>query len=242
MTRCSTAESGALALFHYDELPPADRQAVASHVARCESCRAALDDLRTIGRVLTPAPAQPQQGWAAFMAHLEARLDALQGGTPSRGGRMRLAWLAAAAALALAVGGGSLLVFRARSGVTPDATVATRPSEAALASAGGQLLDRSRLVVFGLLAQDATSSSGDDWSYERELAGDLWADARLLRQAAASHGMAPLADTLGDLELVLLETAFSEPSDGALARVQDLIRARDLRLKLETMRPSAAVP
>ena len=75
---------------------------------------------------------------------------------------------------------------------------------------------------------------GEDWAYERGLASDLLNDTRLYRLAAEQRGMKQIAGVMGDLELVLLQTSLADvPDRAALARIQRLIRKRNLVTKIE---------
>lgn len=106
---------------------------------------------------------------------------------------------------------------------------------AALAAASQQHLERSKLVLLGLTAKDANVVSPEEWTYERELASTLLGDTRLYRMAAEDRGMDTLAGVLRDLELVLIETSFTESDRQALGQIQRLIRKRDLIEKMEVV-------
>jgi hypothetical protein len=122
----------------------------------------------------------------------------------------------------------------------PVAASTTRPadrsSNRALAELSEQHLERSKLVVLGLVARDPEHTDAKDWAYERDLAGSLLEDTRLYRRAAQEHGLSNIAHVMGDLETVLLETSMSDHADAAsLERVQRLIRKRDLVVKMQVV-------
>jgi hypothetical protein len=74
-TTCEHVESGAVELYFYDELPVSTRAEMASHVARCRHCAAALEDLKVIRTALSTRPdvCAPMSGdWSDFMERLDA--------------------------------------------------------------------------------------------------------------------------------------------------------------------------
>ena len=106
--------------------------------------------------------------------------------------------------------------------------------EAAFAALSEQHFERSKLVVLGLANKDPHAAREADWAYERGLATNLLSDTRLYRLAAEERGLKALADVMGDLEIVLLQTSLADaPDDGALERIQRLIHKRDLVTKMD---------
>ena len=109
-----------------------------------------------------------------------------------------------------------------------------RRVEAAFASLSEQHFERSKLVVLGIANKDARAASQADWAFERELASSLLTDTRLYRMAAEERGMKTLADVMGDLEIVLLQTSLAGTPDAeSLEQIQRLIRKRDLVTKMD---------
>ncbi len=89
-----------------DELPPAEREALQSHLSECVECRTRLDALRALKHAVARLPSREQPP-GAIRAHIEAlRFD-----QPKRGA-WRPMTLAAVAALALVVGGVSFIRSR----------------------------------------------------------------------------------------------------------------------------------
>jgi hypothetical protein len=115
--------------------------------------------------------------------------------------------------------------------------------DVALTELSEQHFERSKLVVLGLATKDPVDSPGVNWDYERELAGSLLSDTRLYRHAAEERGMTKLADVMRDLELVLLQTSMSDSPDAeSLARLQRLIRRRDLITKMDVVKTTGLLP
>jgi hypothetical protein len=256
---CAVQAAGTIELYFYGELPQGDRAAVQAHIGGCAECRQALDDLSVIRAALAGRPdvATPPGGdWSGFMGRLEAAIAAERSSVataPASGTapvRRPLAPYLALAAMLTLVTAGAIGVLQQRS-AAPQTDVEHRPAPApapaperaavrpaslttgpdpALVAVSGQHFERSKLVVLGLTTK---TGGGDDWSYERGLASSLLSDTRLYRLAAEERGMQPLADVMGDLELVLLQASMAdEPTEASLHQLQRLIQRRDLLTKM----------
>ena len=257
---CHLQAGGAIELYFYGELPPAERVEVQAHIAQCAECRAALDDLSVIRAALAVRPdvATPPGGdWSGFMTRLNTRIAddgqvetiAAPANVIAISWRRRVAPYLAAAAVLVLVTISAVVLLKQQDAATPgdtrDTIAQSEPvaapvvhavdssadSDRALASVSDQHFKRSKLVVLGLATKDAHQA---DWEYERELAGSLLNDTRLYRLAAEERGMQSLAGVMRDLELVLLQTSMSQQKDaGSLEQLQRLIRRRDLITKME---------
>lgn len=259
---CHRVESGEIELYFYGELDAAVRLALEPHVASCGECRRALEDLAVIRSALASRPAisaPPAGDWSGFMRRLDAAIHfeqqvkqvAAAAAAPPR----RFAWatparLAMAAVLTLAVTSAAYVAYSvSRSAGRPTEVVSTARVEApsaaavpdplptpekAFAALSEQHFERSKLVVLGLANKDPRRVSQADWEYERQLASSLLSDTRLYRMAAEERGMKTIANVMGDLELVLLQTAFAGPSGREdLEQIQRLIQKRDLVTKMD---------
>ncbi len=141
MTACGRQQSGDIELYFYDELEPAERSDMESHLRTCAECRGAFDELSTIRSALAARPlvdAPPGGDWTEFMRRLDAAVrvarqgaEAVRGrawpglGVPAgRGNRSATyaPYLATAALLTLVTSG---LVFVARSEPRPAPSPAT---------------------------------------------------------------------------------------------------------------------
>jgi hypothetical protein len=256
--KCDLQAAGTIELYFYGELQERERVAVRAHLSGCAECRAALEDLSVIRAALARRPdvATPPGGdWSGFMRRLDATIAAERSRvdpaktavvTPLR--RQLAPYLALAATLALVTI--AVITVLNRRHVSDPTTAVTVPAEPAaeaapavlhasltttgpdpgLLAVSGQHFERSKLVVLGLVTK---SGRQDDWAYERGLASSLLDDTRLYRQAAEERGMQPLADVMGDLELVLLQTSMADqPTEASLHQLQRLIRRRDLLTKM----------
>ena len=239
MTRCDRSLGPEVDLYFYEELASAERAAFETHLAGCRDCRDAVDDLAAIRQALDPRVITAPAGgdWRPFMTRLAARLDRLA--PPRRAFATTVAILAMAATLIIGVLAGAIWERR-RSAPAPGAAGGTAAivdgRDVALASSSSQHVDRSLVVLLGLLNKEADAPVVDDWKDEQKLAASLLPDTRLYRLAAEERGLTHLADTLDDLELVLLQASVGDGHDReTLMRLQRLIRKRDLLMKIETL-------
>jgi hypothetical protein len=239
---CDRSASGAIELYFYDELPPAERLETERHLSGCASCQAVLDDLSAIEGALASArvvEAPPGEDWSRFMRRLRHATGS-ERRVPSA--RWALSGLVAAAALVAFVVAAVSFAMRS-TGPAPPAVVAEAPAVAVtagdadgFAALGEEHLQRSKLVVLGLAAKDPSRATSADWMYERSLAASLLTDTRMYRMAAEDRGLRPMADVMRDLELVLLQASFTDARDPAsLAEIQRLIQKRDLVGKMDVV-------
>jgi len=260
--------SGTIELYFYGELSPAERDACESHLAACELCRCALDELATIREALAARPAvsaPPNGDWSAFMSRLDRALEDEQSSSrprlsapakrPAFEHGSYAGYLAIAALLAL-VTMSVLFVMRSRSpegangttraeGQAPAGPIAADPEgeRQAFAELSEEHFKRSKLVVLGLATKDAGRATSRDWNYERELASTLLPDTRMYRLAAEDRGLESLAGVMSDLEVVLLQTSLTDEADAAsLAQIQRLIQKRDLLEKMDVVNHLGLAP
>lgn len=219
----------AVELYFYDELPAEERDGFESHLTGCAACRASLADLRAIGEALgdRAAGAVPIGGWRAFMARLDARMEAMP---PARGG-WRAPWLQMAAAVTLVAAGaiGGWTLSRVTPAEPAAPALAGPAMDRAIADAGGSGLARARVVLAGL----AQKEDGAEWSLERRMAATLLPEVRLIRQVATDRGRGDLTDILIDVETLLLQASYTESDDAeTLARLRSMIDRRDVLTRL----------
>ena len=110
MIECSNGDvRDALPDYLHDRLDPARRAEVESHLATCAACRAELSLLRDLRATMRRAPVVDVAAIAAAISPRRA----------TTGRTWVTGWRAAAAVAAIAVGGTSIAVLRARAPVAP---------------------------------------------------------------------------------------------------------------------------
>jgi hypothetical protein len=248
-----------MVLHYYGET--GDRRSTDAHLAECEPCRRAFDELSAVLQAMTGADV-PERGesygaevWARIQPKLEENLSRRGSGWRARlhenlsgSGLLTLfTWPRLAAAGALA----TLLVAAFLAGrYYPTPAAPTAPAAPATASATptptavrerillvavGEHLDRSQMVLAELTNRDATAPA--DISAEQDWARDLVASNRLYRQAATRDGNTAMAGVLDELERVLVDIAngpaTASPAD--LEQLRDRLEAQGIVFKVRVL-------
>jgi Putative zinc-finger len=164
MTRCGVQGTGAIELYFYDELAPAERASIEQHVWQCAECAQALEELRVIRAALAARPdvSSPASGdWSGFMTRLESAIarqshpgSLVRRSPKGEGGGGYAAYLAMAALLAL---------------VTVSVTIALRSRQTLPAPTNASADDRVRLKADATensvrLKADATENQNADFA------------------------------------------------------------------------------
>jgi hypothetical protein len=242
-----------LVAFAFDDVESGTRAALNAHLDACAECRLALVEIRATldatAHLDVPErdEAYGEQVWTAIAPRLNeptaARVEsARERATPVRFALRPAVWLAAAAALLLAVG--AYWLGRHDAGFAPAVEQAARtaparePSdirERVVLAALGEHLDRTERTLVELV--NAGGDGRVDISAEQAWARDLLDANRLYRQAAAGpsgDGNVALAGILAELEPVLLEIANSPSrlTSDEFEAMRDRIEARSLVFKV----------
>jgi hypothetical protein len=233
-----------LILHFYGETDRVDKARVVSHLAACDECRRADQQLRRVMTLVdTASPVEAPPGFERIAwARLEPALDA-----PRRTWRSifwfpQWALAGGVAALVLAAfvagrfSGGEPAGETSTSGPTATASpVVADLAERVLNAEVGDHLDRTQMMLVEL-ANAGTDESGV-FAAEQQRASDLVAANRLIRQSVEQSGDAAVADVLEDLERLLLEIAnapATAPSD-ELSDLQSRISAEDLLFRVRVI-------
>ncbi len=240
-----------LVLYYYRETE--DRQAMAEHLAACDTCRAGYQGLEGVLAAMSAArvPERTEAYESDVWQRLRPRLA-------ERAGSRWSAWLeprrwalaGAMAALVLA----AFLAGRfwprhepAAVGGQVAQAVSSQVRERILLVAVGDHLERSQMVLIELA--NTRSEGMVDISAEQESARDLVSANRLYRQTAARAGEVGLASVLDELERVLLEIEHS-PSELSAAELNTMrqrmeaqgilfkVRVVGSRVKQQASRPA----
>ncbi|MBI2214762.1 MAG: hypothetical protein HYU52_14040 [Acidobacteria bacterium] len=210
---------------------------LASHLASCEECRTAMDDLgRTLDSIDDPGPELPADYEEVLWNRLRWKLANRR--------RTRDRWLATAAALVLlSIGVLAGRLFQSSRNVeTAQAPGSARPThtspQATLATAAvtGQVERTERLLVE---VSNLDSGTGD-LRHETRAAERLLATNRVYRAVARDAGATELAALLEDIEPILIELAHggSDLDASELEVLQQRIESRQLLFKLRVFSSS----
>jgi hypothetical protein len=233
-----------LILHFYGETDRADEARVVSHLAACDACRRADQQLRRVMTLVdTASPVEAPPGFErTAWARLEPALD------PNRRTWKSIFWLpqwalaGGVAALVLAAfvagrfSGGEPAAVPPTSGPLATASpVVADIAERVLNAEVGDHLDRTQMMLAELA--NAGTDQADVFAVEQQRASDLVAVNRLIRQSVEQSGDAAVADVLEDLERLLLEIAnapANAPSD-ELTDLQSRITAEDLLFRVRVI-------
>jgi hypothetical protein len=222
-----------LTLVYFEEAGLPERD----HLASCAECTQNyrqlahfLDAMRNLP-VPDKAPEWEQRLWTALSPRVSENLHRRRSGFRY--------WLLApvlAGLLALAFVAGMYTQHRV---AKDNRTFSATGRERVLLIALGDHLDRSQIVLAELV--NAPEGKTADISNERQLAGELLGENRLLRQTSLRHGDTANAAVLDELERVLLDVAHSpnEVSAGELDEIRDRIEAQGLLFKVRVISTNA---
>ena len=214
-----------LILFHYGAevyREPAERRAVAAHLAACSGCRSSYESLqRVLAAVETmPVPERAESYGSEVWSRLRPRLESAPGKAKLSG----WSWWFAPQRWALAGGFAALLIVAFLVGrITKEPAVTAgipqQVRERILMVAVGDHLERSQMVLVELA--NMPLSGKVDISSEQRMASELVGANRLYRQTALNAGEAGMASVLDQLERVLVEVANS-PSEVSSKQLESL--------------------
>jgi hypothetical protein len=233
-----------LILHFYGETDRADEARVGSHLAACDECRRADQQLRRVMTLVgTASPVEAPPGFERIAwARLEPTLDANRRTWKSIFWLPQWALASGVAALVLAAFVAGRFSGGESAGVTPTSgpratasPVVADLAERVLNAEVGDHLDRTQMMLAEFA--NAGADQADIFAVEQHRASDLVAVNRLIRQSVEQSGDAAVADVLEDLERLLLEIAnapVNAPSD-ELTDLQSRITAEDLLFRVRVI-------
>lgn len=210
----SHVEEDTLILYYYGESE--DQESVERHLRACTRCRGELDalvrDLADIGSI-----AAPERGEDYGARVWDAIAPRLRRHPPRRG------WLVAAAALLVA---GTFLVGRWSIRGTESPGIDVR--ESILLVALDEHLSRSEVLLLEVV-------NADESDLGRRAARELVRESRLYRQTARRVGDVATAETLDELERLLLDVSHgATPAETLESRIEE----QDLLFKIRVLQAS----
>ncbi len=236
-------------LIGYREGEPTEREEITMHLADCGDCRKELERIDAVLTALDALPVEDpgtdygrqvwrqivprlgeKQGWSWNSLFADGRLAGWF--APRR-------WAAVGAVAVLVVAAfvaGRLTKHPATGTNAPDAA---RVRERVLVVAVGEHLGRSEMVLVELSNTEPKDGKQKavNIGAEQRRAEDLLEENRLYRQTALQEGDAALANTLDELERVLLDVANSpeEISAAQLETLQKRIEAHGILFKVRVV-------
>ena len=229
-------------LFAYREGEAKGREAVAAHLKECAECRAELARLEEVFAALNSMPV-PDPGedygsrvWRQVAPRLPERRTRWWEGLFTA---QRLAVAGAMAALVVAA-----FYFGRITKPTPrdfaDADPAGKVRERVLVVAVGEHLGKSEMVLVEISNAQPPENSKKmiNISAEQKRAENLVEENRLYRQTAMKSGDNAMANTLDELERVLMDVANSpdEVTPAQFEAIQKRIAERGILLKVRVVR------
>ena len=244
----------------YDELSSDEKKAFQAHLNTCPGCAQAYAQLASTLQVMDrrQRPEPEEVFWTGYWDRLRDRMDAQESAPqqeawwkrwiPGMAPAPRWAFRAAAAAALIVLG-----VFIGKLTFTPSSPRARnvvhkgRPSAefAALRSRTDQYLERSKVLLLGLINLDTDSeeTSGLSLQKHREVSQNLVQEAGFLKQGLSdARAEQRLIELVGDLEVILLQIANLE-EENDLSTVEMVRSGVDrkgvlFKINLEEMRRS----
>jgi hypothetical protein len=227
-------------LIAYHDGESRECQHFASHLNECEACRHEMARIEAVFAALdtmpVPDPGEdfPSRVWRQISPHLpEKRLSGWQ----TAFGPRRLVALAAMAAVVLFAFFLGRYTKKSAPG-TGEIADAGKVRERVLVVAVGDHLGRSEMVLMEFAnAEPQKGQKLVNISAEQKRAEDLLEENRLYRQTARRDGDALMANTLEELEPILLDIANSpgEITPAQFEAIQKRIAAKGILLKVRVV-------
>jgi hypothetical protein len=236
-------------LIAYRDGETAQREGVTTHLAECEECR---KELERIGAVLALLDALPvpnpgedygQRVWQRIAPQLPEKKarwrDFFLGGPGKTRWLEPRRWVAVGSVAVLVIA--AFVAGRLTKRPAPLATAAeaAHVRERVLIVAVGEHLGRSEMVLVELSNAEPRNSKQKQINIgaEQRRAENLLEENRLYRQTALQEGDAALANTLDELERVLLDVANGpeEVTPVQLEMLQKRIEARGILFKVRVV-------
>ncbi len=207
----------------FGEIAAEHEQELQAHLQTCAACRAALVELQSVLHALgkPAAPQMPEHFWTGYWDRLRERMA--HEAPPQNSwlerwrARFNVAWspayrLVAATALVL------LGIFIGRF-IQPQTqqTVAQQPAlqynveeVAAISQRTANVLDRSKILLLGVVNEDYGAASVEDVMRQRKVSRELLTEVRSLQTVLPNSPDRRLLQLVEQLELVLMQIAALE--------------------------------
>jgi hypothetical protein len=207
------------------------------HLASCGDCRGRFEELSDLLQMVIPPPVPKRSEEYGAEVWNRIRASLPEKGRARRWWILPPRWAAAVAIAALVIVAFVLGRYsRPQSPVTNTKISGSELRNKVLLVAVGDHLDRSQILLLELT--HASGSGQIDISQQQRRAADLAATNRLYRQTAKEAGDTDIANTLDELERVLLEVGHQpdEVSHTELEQIQQRIQAQGILFKIRVIR------
>ncbi len=236
----------------FGDLRAADEQKLQAHLADCAKCRAALAKMQQVLSAMGAPirPEMPEHFWEGYWHRLVARMEKDERAAPEPAlAPSRLwNWLRAAwhehplfVPLARTAGIWALLIVGVMVGhywwpqqETAQITSRTKVEAQPVQARAEQWLERSKILLIGVVNEDFSESAQSDFSQQRQVSRSLVTEARALRREIDPAANRQLLQLMSQLELILLQIANLEAEHdlSAVDLVRDGIARDGLLLKI----------
>ena len=208
------------------------------HLASCVECRRQFEEVAALLQTVVPPPVPRRSEDYGTEVWNRIRAALPEPKPPRAWWRVSPRWATAAAIAALVI----VAFGVGRYSSPPQPSVITAKDSGSelrskvLLVAVGDHLDRTQMLLLELA--HASGSGEIDISEQQQRAADLAATNRLYRQTARQVGDVDIANTLDELERVLLEVGHQPDKVTAaeLEQIQDRIRSEGILFKIRVIR------
>jgi len=238
----------------FGDLSAADEPKLQAHLTACAQCQNFLAEMENVlGKLGAPSrPEMSEHFWEGYWYRLTQRLEKDERIAPIRrsvfAGAMewlREKWIAqplliplarTAGILALLVGGVIIGHYWWPSNQNAPQQFARSPSPQVqvLDARAEQWLDRSKILLLGVVNEDLSAAAQPDFSHQRLVSRDLLTEARILNRELDPVANRQLIQLMTQLELILLQIANLEVEHNlsSVELVRDGIARDGLLLKI----------
>jgi len=238
----------------FGDLRAAEESKLQAHLDECRNCRNFLVEMEDVlGKIGTPQrPERSEHFWESYWQRLVQRLEKAERGAPAQDsvfGRiaewLREKWLAhplfvplarTAGILGLLVGGVVIGHYWWPQGGSSEQQIAqlTPPAIPVAQARAEQWLERSKILLIGLVNEDLSGEAKPDFSHQRLVSRTLLTEARALNRELDPAADRQMLQLMTQLELILLQIANLETEHdlSAVELVRDGIAHDGLLLKI----------
>jgi hypothetical protein len=235
----------------FGDLNAADAQKLQTHLVDCAKCRVALAEMETMLGALGEArrPKMPEHFWEGYWYRLVERMEKEEQTAPKRiplrervSEWLRTIWVEQPLVIPLARTAGilALLIIGVLVGhywwpqETAQMAKTTPAPVTAVQARADQWLERSKILLIGVMNEDFSTVAQPDFSQQREISQSLVTEARAIRQEIDPSGNRQFLQLMSQLELILLQIAHLEAERDltAVELVREGIDRNGLLLKI----------